>query len=659
MKHSQSISTRIVNFLGSMNLAISLLVILAIASVIGTVLQQNQPYTDYQIKFGPFWFDIFRTLGLFDVYSAVWFLLILGFLVISTTTCVGRNTPSLLRELRHFRENVQEKSLRAMKNQHTLETELPPEEVQSLTARILKARGFKTRNKKAENHTVVAAMKGGANHWGYLLTHIGIIVICLGGLMDSRLPMMIAEWQGNLKPETRNIPASEVPKISQLGSDNYSYRGSVDIPEGSRANVIFLPVRDGYLVQYLPFEVEVKDFRVEHYSTGQPKSFESDIVVYDKELAEPLETTISVNHPLIHKGVAIYQASFGDGGSVINFKMHPFDAQTPAVDLQGKVFRDYPLTHNGQQFTLEVNDFRLFNINDMEQDDGSFEKQNIGPSVTFKLRDATGQALEYQNYMNPITLKGQHYFISGVRTSQAEPFRYLHIPVDSTGGLGRFMRFLANIQNPELVRQAALDTTRSSMQEAAVDQNTTMEQQVVDSMVRLVDVFARKGSEGVMQEIDSRFPEEQREGAAEAFMKVLNAALRAIYQQTLQAENINEVGEKEWLFFDDSLLVIDKISAYGSAWFMQMTDFKQIEASGLQITRSPGKDIVYLGSVMLTLGVFLLFYVAHRRIWVWIKPQADGRTQITLAGSTNRQAPEFERYFASLQDTFGQIMNKR
>ena len=51
-----SAPSRLVEFLGTMNLAITLLVTLAVASVIGTVLQQNQPYTDYLLKFGPFWF---------------------------------------------------------------------------------------------------------------------------------------------------------------------------------------------------------------------------------------------------------------------------------------------------------------------------------------------------------------------------------------------------------------------------------------------------------------------------------------------------------------------------------------------------------------------------------------------------------------------------
>ncbi|WP_446057356.1 cytochrome c biogenesis protein ResB, partial [Acidithiobacillus ferriphilus] len=40
----------VVNFLGSMRLAVSLLVLLAIASVIGTILNQQQPYEDYALK---------------------------------------------------------------------------------------------------------------------------------------------------------------------------------------------------------------------------------------------------------------------------------------------------------------------------------------------------------------------------------------------------------------------------------------------------------------------------------------------------------------------------------------------------------------------------------------------------------------------------------
>jgi ResB protein required for cytochrome c biosynthesis len=77
---SLSLTALLIRFLGSMNLAITLLVAVAIASIIGTVLQQNQPYPDYVIKFGPFWFEVFKSLDLFDVYSSVWFLVIFRFL---------------------------------------------------------------------------------------------------------------------------------------------------------------------------------------------------------------------------------------------------------------------------------------------------------------------------------------------------------------------------------------------------------------------------------------------------------------------------------------------------------------------------------------------------------------------------------------------------
>ena len=77
-------------FPGSMNLAITLLVAIAVASVVGTVLQQNQAYQDYVIKFGPFWFAVFDRPGLFNVYGAGWFMLILTFLVVSTSVCIYR-----------------------------------------------------------------------------------------------------------------------------------------------------------------------------------------------------------------------------------------------------------------------------------------------------------------------------------------------------------------------------------------------------------------------------------------------------------------------------------------------------------------------------------------------------------------------------------------
>ncbi len=88
-----------VELLASMRFAIALLTVICIASVIGTVLKQHEPATNYVNQFGPFWAQLFMELKLNAVYSAWWFLLILAFLVISTSLCIARNTPKILVDL--------------------------------------------------------------------------------------------------------------------------------------------------------------------------------------------------------------------------------------------------------------------------------------------------------------------------------------------------------------------------------------------------------------------------------------------------------------------------------------------------------------------------------------------------------------------------------
>src|SRR6476620_8544305 len=92
-----------VELLSSMRFAISLLSLLAIASIIGTVMKQNEPMPNYVNQFGPFWFGVFDKLGLYAVYSAWWFLLIMGFLVLSTSLCITRNAPKMLKDMRSWR----------------------------------------------------------------------------------------------------------------------------------------------------------------------------------------------------------------------------------------------------------------------------------------------------------------------------------------------------------------------------------------------------------------------------------------------------------------------------------------------------------------------------------------------------------------------------
>jgi cytochrome c biogenesis protein len=84
-----------------------------------------------------------------------------------------------------------------------------------------------------------------------------------------------------------------------------------------------------------------------------------------------------------------------------------------------------------------------------------------------------------------------------------------------------------------------------------------------------------------------------------------------------------------------------------------MTNYKLREASGLQITRSPGKNVVYLGCVMLIAGVFMMFYITHQRLWVMIKPRGEG-SRVMLAGMGNRNQRDFSKTFDNLTSELDQ-----
>ncbi len=634
----------LLDFLGSMNLAITLLSAVAIASVIGTILQQNEPYQNYILKFGPFWFEIYKSLGLFSVYSAGWFMVVMTFLVISTSVCVYRNGPKMLRDMRAYRENATESSLRTFRHKAEWSFTQAPAALREAIVGHLQSHGYRARIKEQTDHTVVATMKGAANRLGYLATHIGVVVVCVGALLDGNLPLKIAEQAGKVRIETREMPANEVPLASRLPADNASYRGLVSIPEGAKVNYIGLKLRDGYLLQELPFELQVKDFRVVHYPDGQPKSFESDLVIYDPSEPAPLEQTISVNHPWIYKGITIYLVSFSDGGSQLTLKAWPLTANDAVQELQGEVGKSLKLQSEHGSQTLELGDFRLYNVQPAKPGSGK-EFQDIGPKFIFKLRDEKGTALEYENYMLPLEYEGRQYLVSGVRDNPNDKFTYLRFPIDAEGGIDRFMRFYAALHDKQKAQAAVQKTVTRQL--AAAPANPSMQQTLTALLDMLLTQFKAGGFDAVTEYIRQSLPQEQRAQAAQLYVELLHETLRELYAGVVASEGGSVDAADHSRFFDDAVNVLGVLSAYGAPYVLQLTDFRQVQASALQITRTPGKAVVYLGFGLLLVGVFIMFYLPQQRIWAVLRQEGD-TTRVLIAGSSNRDPLGFAQRFQSV-----------
>jgi len=638
-----------------MDLAITLLLALAVASIIGTVLQQNQPYTDYLLKFGPFWFEVFETAGLYDVYSALWFLAILTLLVISTSVCLIRHTPTMLKDMWNLRTHVQEKSLQAMHHKDQWTVASPSEVTLSRLEAELAKQKFRVRQTPKSGETLISAMRGGMNRLGYISTHMAIIIICVGGLVDSNPLLKLAVWQERIKIETRDLPTNKVPAESWLPVGSHPFRGSIHIPEGRSSEVAFVAMRDGYLVQKLPFRLEVKDFRIEHYATGQPKSFETDLVVHDADLAEPLIATISVNHPLIYKGYAVYQASFSDGGSEITLEAFPLDnnAGNQPVTFETKVFENRQMHWGEQSLRLEITSFRPFNINPDPTEEEPDRIRNFGPSFGFKLREDTGEALEYLTYMLPVQRDGRSFYLSGVRSSPAEEFGYLYLPVDDDDSLSEFNHFLQRLHDKYVVEVIAQEMMLETL--AAVEtSDAQLEQSLQDTLTTLVAMFIRGGFTEVGEFIETSLPETERDTLGSAYLSMLREMLARIYFSGLEISESEPVNNAQLLFLQDAVDAIGSLQRYGSPVFFLLSDYVHVEASGLQIARSPGKPVVYLGCALLIIGIFLLFYLPQRRFWVIVKENKSG-SDLLLAGMSNRNPREFDTFFKHISQTLRRV----
>lgn len=670
-----------VELLSSMRFAISLLTLIAIAAMIGTVMKQNEPLPNYVNQFGPFWFEVFRKLSLYTVYSAWWFLLIMAFLVASTSLCIVRNAPKMIKDMRSWREHVREQSLHNFHHKSEWRSPLARAALVQQTAARLADSGYQAKIVEKEQATLIAAKRGVANKWGYIFAHSAIVIICIGGLLDSDMPIRMQQWFMGKTPFAGSGTIADIPAKHRLGLGNPTFRANTLIPEGASSDTAIIPQASGVLIQELPFTITLKKFHIDFYSTGMPKLFASDVVITDHDSGKSFPATIKVNQPLLHKGLAIYQSSFEDGGSKLKLVGYPMSgSDTRRFEIAGEVGGSTPLVRAGAEpYSVEWSGFRPFNVENLgagqdlravakgeslnEQFAHGLDKRlgsagknannkdlkNVGPNVQYKLRDKTGQAREYQNYMQPVTVDGASVFLAGMRVNPGDPFSYLRIPADDAHTVNEWMRLRAALHDEGLRARAGQRYAQQAMAQPA----GALRMQLQESAAKSLLIFAGDGGESGYLAV-SRFlekvPAADQEKAADVFMKILNGSLWQLWQVAREKDGLPPVtaDDAHARFLQLATNALSDSGFYGAPVYLQLDDFTEVKASVLQVTRSPGKNVVYLGCLFLVIGVFAMFYVRERRLWVWIKDGEHGAVAL-MAMSTQRKTLDFEKEFESLK----------
>ncbi|MEX8506570.1 cytochrome c biogenesis protein ResB [Leptothrix ochracea] len=675
-----------VELLSSMRFAIALLTLICITSVIGTVVQQNQPAINYVNEFGPFWASVFERLGLFSVYSSSWFLLILAFLVTSTSLCLWRNVPKIVNDLKNYKEHLREGSLKAFHHKAEGEWALGKDAALDRLAAVLGARGWKARVQEREHGVMVAAKQGVANRLGYIAAHSAIVLVCIGGLLDGDLIVHLQMLVQGKSAYVGDGQVHDVPAKHRLSETNPTFRGNLFVPEGGTENVALITLSEGVVLQPLPFQIELKKFIVDYYETGMPKLFASDVVIHDAD-GKTTAARIKVNEPLEHDGVTIFQSSFEDGGSHITLRAHPMGRPGAPFNVKGDIGASVALSpaqvgaEGGMQ--LEFTGLRVINVENMAPNQGAGtdvrkvdlgdsvsqhlgsgarttgvkSMQNIGPSISYKLRDKAGQAREFNNFMQPSVVDGQRVFLLGVRESPDQPFRYLRPPVDGKDSLGDWLRLKAGLSDATQREQAALRYARR----VAPKDRSEMIEPLRQSALRSMNLFAgaelptpgaepTAGMHALQSFIEAHVQPADRDRAAEVMVRILNSAFFELLNQAREKEGEPplEMSQKTQDFMLPAAMTLSDSFAYPAPLLFTLEGFDQVQASVFQVTRTPGKKLVYLGAVLLALGVLAMLYIRERRLWVWIEPR-EGGSYLHLAYSVNRASLDTDRDFETLK----------
>jgi cytochrome c biogenesis protein len=283
--------------------------------------------------------------------------------------------------------------------------------------------------------------------------------------------------------------------------------------------------------------------------------------------------------------------------------------------------------------------------------------RNVGPSITYKLRDAAGQAREFHNYMLPVELgEGVPVFLLGMRETPAENFRYLRVPADENGALDGFLRLRAALGDAAMREVAVRNYARSATDPARPE----LAQQLAASSLRALALFAGAdsapgkapgGLQAVSDFIDSNVPEAERPRAGEVLVRILNGAFFELAQMSREKAGLPPLprDERTQAFMTQAVLALSDAFNYPAPMAFELKEFKQVQASVFQVTRSPGRAIVYLGCALLILGVFAMLYVRERRLWVWLSPAGAG-SQARMALSSNRKLLDVDREFDRLRN---------
>ncbi len=298
----KSLRSSVLPLLADLRLAIALLLAIAVFSISGTVIEQEQSAAFYQANypedpalFGFLSWKVLLFLGLDHVYSTWWFLSLLVLFGLSLGTCTFLRQWPALKAARTWQFYEKARQFDKLALSTTLSTDAF--EPLAIALEQQRYRVFRSDN-------AIYARKGIAGRIGPIIVHASMILVLLGSIWGAFTGFMAQELipsQSEFK--VQNIVRAGIWSGSQIPKD---------------------------------WSVRVNRFWIDYTPDGIIDQFYSDLSVLDSTAQEVTRKTIHVNEPLRYRGVTLYQTDWGISAVKVRINKSP-TFQIPMAQLQTQV----------------------------------------------------------------------------------------------------------------------------------------------------------------------------------------------------------------------------------------------------------------------------------------------------------------------------------
>lgn len=337
------VSREVVEFFASIKLAMFLFLVLAMTATIGTVIQQNERPEVYIKEYGEEAYRWFVRLGFIDVYHTWWFTSLLGLLCVNSLTCFYKRFPAVWRSMQQDKVNVSLPFIQGMKHSTEVTVGATKEQMGERMVMVLADKGYRVLAKNEPSGVALYATKGIMGRVGAHMAHLSATVIVLGGLIGSVWGFQ--EFGVCMEGQTYHIPKGN-------------------------------------------FDLKIDKFWIDYYDNGAIKSYNSTLTVIDQGTPQ-VTKTITVNDPLVYKGIWFYQSSYGDSWDRIqvarlNIKDKETDKVLSTVDLEWQKTQRV----ENLDLTLALTDFVAdFAFNSAEKKVFSKTVEHANPAIRLAINE--------------------------------------------------------------------------------------------------------------------------------------------------------------------------------------------------------------------------------------------------------------------------------